>query len=107
MNAVQESITYEPEPTPVRGNLRRLTLEWIDRNPEVFRMFERYALEMVLKGRRFGINLLRERVRWDCIYNYEGEDFKFCNSFSPYVARELLRLHPELADFMRFRKTRF
>jgi hypothetical protein len=100
-------IEYEDDAAPAKGDLRKLTADWIERHPHVFAMFERYACDMANKGRFFGINLLRERVRWECAYNYANDDFKFCNSFSPYVARELVRKHPGLAKHMRFRRTKY
>ncbi len=103
---MQATIEFQEQPAPTRGNLRKLAAEWMERNPQVVSMFERYALDMANKGRRFGINLLRERVRWDCLYNYASEEFKFCNSFSPYVARELVRRHPHLRQHMNFRRTK-
>lgn len=80
--------------------------EWMVRYPHVVSMFENFALELANKGRRFGINLLRERVRWHCIYDYGNEKFKFQNSFSPFVARELIRRHPHLSAYMRCKATR-
>lgn len=76
----------------------------MDAHPEIYRLFEQYALKAAAQGRRFGINLLRERVRWECAFSYDTE-FKICNTHSPYIARRLLRQHPHLGDFLTVRST--
>jgi len=76
------------------------------KNPNVVKMFEKFGQQLVERERRFGINLLRERVRWECIYEHgDGEVYKFQNSFSPYVARYLLWKHPEWTALMRCKRT--
>lgn len=75
---------------------RQRATEWIRNNFKVVEMFETFALALQERGRCFGINLLRERVRWECVYEYGEEAYKFPNEFSPYVARFLLWLHPDL-----------
>ncbi|HYG67725.1 MAG TPA: hypothetical protein VD838_08705, partial [Anaeromyxobacteraceae bacterium] len=84
------SMDYENDPAPVPGDVRDNAEAWMAAHPDVVAMFERFALDLATRGRRFGINLLRERVRWECAYEYGREPFKFCNSFSPYVARRLV-----------------
>ena len=80
------------------GKHRTAAIKWMARNPAVVKMFESFALAMLMQKRRFGINLLRERVRWECIYQYD-EEFKFCNTFSPYlkaiVSNTCLVIDPE------------
>lgn len=76
--------------------------KWIEANPKGFALFERFALELASKNRRFGIGFIAERVRWECfIGNYT--DFKINNNHRAYIARELVRRHPELKDLIEFR----
>lgn len=89
---------------PVLLTVRERAEVWIDENPVAFGMFEQFALELGSKGRKFGINLLRERVRWECTFRWDGE-FKICNSFSPYIARRLLKQYPHLKAYMICHKT--
>ena len=89
-----------------RETIRHQAIEWMSSNPTVVQMFEAYARQLVARNRRFGINLLRERVRWECVYEYDQEDYKFCNDFSPYVARYLLGKYPQWASLMRCKKTK-
>ncbi len=80
---------------------RRAAIVWMRANMNVVALFEKFAGQMVERRKKFGINLLRERVRWQSLYEYDKEEYKFCNSFSPYVARYLLHKHPEWKAFMR------
>ncbi len=70
-------------------------------NKKVVDLFEVFAAEIVSRQRRFGVNLLRERVRWETLYNWGDDEYKFCNTYSPYVARYLLFKHPEWKPYLR------
>jgi hypothetical protein len=76
---------------------------WIDANPAVFAIFERFALELAAEGRRFGIGLLTERVRWEVAFVYRRHDWKINNSHRAYIARALIRRHPQLAELVETR----
>lgn len=79
--------------------------KWIDANPKAFELFERFALELASKNRRFGIGFIAERVRWECFIG-AYEDFKINNNYRAYIARELVRKHPELKDLIEFRSVK-
>lgn len=79
---------------------------WIDNNPTMYGLFVRLALDRVKRGIAFGINQLREVVRWEYEGRKTGVPFKFCNTHSPYVARRMLEQHPEIGNFMRCRATK-
>jgi hypothetical protein len=97
VNATQETIPFDV------GHAAAAR-EWIDANPEAFAMFERFALELAAKGRRFGIALVTERVRWEVAFNYDKTDWKINNSHRAYIARELIARHPKLADLIETRR---
>lgn len=101
------AIDFEDDPAPMQGDLRENAERWIAENPEIFGLFERFALELAGLKQVFGINFLRERVRWECAFFYGNEPFKITNSYSPYIARELVRRHPHLAGHMKFRRTKY
>jgi len=80
---------------------------WIAKHPEVYALFERFALQAAAKGRRFGVKLLAERVRWECFFQRDAEDtFKINNSLVAFIARRLVRDHPKLEKYIEFRKVR-
>lgn len=97
MNATQETIPFDV------GHAAAARA-WMDENPEVVALFERFALELAGKGRRFGMKLLAERVRWECAFFYADSDFKINNNHVAYVARELIRRHPMLAELIETRR---
>ena len=84
---------------------RQLAIKWMRHNMNVVAIFEQFAGRLIARNRYFGINLLRERVRWECIYEYGDDSYKFCNNFSPYVARYLLWKHPDWSKQMRCKQT--
>jgi len=94
------------ENNPFGEDLRRAAEKWITANPDVYRLFIRFALEMSTKGRRFGVKLLAERVRWEVTFTY-GLDYKVNNNYTAYIARMLVADHPSLTPFIQFRKTRY
>jgi hypothetical protein len=87
--------------------LRQAAQEWIDSHPKAMSLFHKFAADMVAARRRFGVKLIAERVRWECyIGSYDGEDFKITNHFVAYIARELVRVNPAVADWIECRRTR-
>ncbi len=80
-------------------------LKWIAANPDGFKMFEFYALEAASTGKRFGIGQIAERVRWETRIKKLGA-FKVNNNHRSYIARELVRRHPQLKDLIEFRSVK-
>ena len=82
--------------------------QWIEDNPQVFALFERFALQMVERGKRFGIGQLAERVRWEVAMSWDKDDqgFRINNNYRAYLARELIKRHPQIEPFIEMRKTK-
>lgn len=76
-------------------------------NAAAFLAVERFALEARDSGRRFGIKLLLERVRWEVVIHFNKPDLKINNSYAPYIARALINKHPDLAALIICRKTKW
>lgn len=73
-------------------------------HPEVFELFERFALQIAAAGRRhYGAKSVFERIRWHAAIS-GGEDFKLNNNFTALYARWFHEQHPELAGFFRTRR---
>jgi len=91
------------------GDLRRKAEEWITANPVIYALTERFALEMASKKKKFGIALLFERVRWEIKVTAQPDEdgFKLNNNHRAYVARRLVQDHPDLAQFLSFRTTKW
>jgi hypothetical protein len=71
-------------------------------NPEVWREFERFALEAANKRKHYGAKSIMERVRWESEIAY-GKDFKANNNFTAYYSRIFAAKYP-LFDLFEFRK---
>lgn len=80
------------------------------RHPEIWRAFERFALELAAAGDGpLGARLVLERVRWElALEPREGRLAvpRVNNNFAPFYARRFARVHPRLADRFRFRRLR-
>lgn len=57
-------------------------------NPDVLRLFVRYADEMRLRGLRVGAKAVWERMRWEMAVRTQGDEFRLNNSFTAYAARD-------------------
>lgn len=79
------------------------TEKWIEQNPEVYAIFRRFAEQMLMRRRRFGIGQLAERVRWELITMREGRDFKINNNYRAYIARRLVKDDPRLEPLIEMR----
>lgn len=89
-----------------QAKLRAKTAAWIAANPQAFKLFETFALQMAARQRRFGMKALAERVRWQVMatWDKDAEGFKLNNNLPAYLGRELVARHPELAAFIEFRR---
>jgi hypothetical protein len=74
-------------------------------NPKVWDLFVGFAQELVEKGRRFGVKLLAERVRWEIRTTWAPDDqgFKINNNWTAYIARDLLDVIPRAKDLIETR----
>lgn len=97
-----------PSPSPPQnGDLRAAAEAWLSANPRVYDLFVRFALEAAAAGKPFGAKLLAERVRWEVmVASRDAAGFKVNNNHVAYVARRLVRDHPHLRQWLRFRQTR-
>ena len=90
---------------PAARSHRAKAREWMDANPKAMALFDRFAMQMATRGRKFGIGLLTERVRWEGVIARDaGKKYKVDNNYRAYVARDLLRRHPCLAGLLTFRR---
>ena len=68
-------------------------------NPHVFKLFERFGSEAhANKRNRFSAYMIRERIRWYTMIATTGSEFKMSNNHTPFYARLLVLVHPEIRD---------
>lgn len=80
--------------------------EWMYKNPRVMDLFRKFAMEKLSAQKRFGIGALTERVRWECSFSHEGEEYKVCNNHRAYIARRLITEIPDLEGLIRLRSVK-
>lgn len=85
--------------------LREKAEQWIAENGQLMDLFARFAEERRAIGRQFGAKALTERVRWECSLSL-FESPKINNNFTAYIARELVRRDPRIADLIECRVTK-
>ena len=73
-------------------------------NPEVWRLFQRFAFEAARAGRtRYSARTIIHRIRWYVEVETRGDHFKINNDFSPFYARLWARAYPSHEDLFETR----
>ncbi|HLT41926.1 MAG TPA: hypothetical protein VKZ95_04410 [Sphingobacteriaceae bacterium] len=91
---VEPNLSYSKD-----TRLWREFLEFHNRHPEVYDVFEEEVLKASNSGRqKYSIYIIREEVRWKL-----RKKFKFNNNFAPYYARVFVEKHPKLKELFNFR----
>lgn len=108
MSTIPDPPNVLPERDYVAKDWRFEATLWRARCPRAYSYMKRRAAEFAGQNRRFGINLLREELRWfpEGIERYSDE-FVFSNCLSPYVARMLIHEDPRLTDLIECRETQW
>ena len=72
---------------------------WHKDNPQVWVLFERFALEAISHGRKkISHWLIVNRIRWETTIVTTGGDFKISNDHIAFYARLWKAKHPEHKD---------
>lgn len=79
-----------------------MTTDWIERNPEAAALLLQYAREMASHGRRFGVKLIAERVRYEMAL--AGSPLKLNNDMTAYIGRWIAEQNPFVGQYMHFRR---
>lgn len=81
-------------------------LKYHRENPQIYTMFERFALQVIQAGRKnFGVGAIAERLRWYSAMETIGDSYKINNNYRAFYARLFEAQHPEYAGFFRKRKS--
>jgi hypothetical protein len=71
-------------------------LDWHEDNPHIYDGLVRLAREVKAAGfDRCSLRLLYERLRWESMFETEGEAYKMPNNWVPGYARLLMHLEPD------------
>lgn len=82
--------------------------EWLEQNPLVWELFERFTFEAIAAGmRRYSADAICHRIRWHVeIETCDRDGFKLNNNHVAYLARLFAKKNPKHADFFRLRAQR-
>lgn len=98
----------EEELDPKTRDRRAQAEEWRKRCPNAYEWCRNQALAYARDKMAFGINLIREELRWKAKdVEHSGMGYMFPNDISPYVSRMLIEDHPELAEFIKTKETKW
>jgi hypothetical protein len=77
-------------------------------NPSVYKRLVAHARvwRHAQPGRKLGIGMLFERLRWDLALQTRGEPIKLNNNYRSYYARLIMAQEPDLADIFATRRLR-
>ena len=71
------------------------------KNPHVYQLFKRYALEASIRERRFSARTIIHRMRWFTQVETDDPDgFKINDHWSPYYARMFVEDFPQYEHFV-------
>jgi hypothetical protein len=91
---------------PVRVDRQKFE-EYHAKNPQVYQLLRRFALEAHRSGRvRLSISLLFERVRWYTTVETQGDVFKVNNTHRAWYVRLLMQDEPDLMGCFETRKSK-
>jgi hypothetical protein len=80
-------------------------LKYHGENPELYKMFEKFAFDAMRSGRkRFSIWMIANRIRWYSMIETTGKEFKVSNDYLACYARFLIWKHPEFEGFFQIKE---
>lgn len=82
------------------GDMKEQFVKFHQQFPQVYVMFERFALHLLNRGRtKIGSKMIIERIRWEVTVNSRDVDgFKINNNYTAYYARMFMDNHKEYPE---------
>lgn len=101
---MQAEFSFAPPKIDRREELRRACIAFHRKNPEVWRMFRRFACDRRAQGFcHYSAKAIWHRLRWE-IETPGDENVKLNNNFPSFYARALMRLDPSFLGFFELRR---
>jgi hypothetical protein len=102
--SIRSSSSYDEESRP---EMIERWMNWISENPNVFTLFEKYAIDAIKAGRkRFGGQMIVERIRWYSTVETKGDDYKIRNEFVAFLTRMFEERNPEYKGFFYMKRSK-
>jgi hypothetical protein len=77
--------------------------EYHKENPEIYTMFEEYALKAAKHRKRYSAKIIFHIMRWDTMIGGRGSDYKIDDGWISHYSRLFMENHPELGNFFELR----
>ena len=88
------------------SNVNQLFQAYNQAHPEVYKTFEKMALELISKGvKHYGSKAIIEAIRYHTSVS-EGREFKINNNITPLFARVFEQRHPQHQGFFQKRASK-
>lgn len=81
--------------------------EWRSRNRDVWRKVEDFAVGEARQRRRFSIQTIIERLRWQDNVDADGRKLRIPNAYGAIWARVLMAEHPGMEQFITHGRSTF
>lgn len=83
-------------------DLKQRWWAWHNKNPHVWKLFEKFTLMAISKGHKnLSAWLVVNRIRWETSIETQGDDFKISNDFIALYARYFMHKYPQYNGFFR------
>lgn len=93
---------------PKGRDLSAEAADWIRTHPLTAALFLKFARELASRGRRFGIGMITERIRYEGLFEgWKPEDYKVNNNHRAYIARWIIAQDPAIEKYIEFRETKW
>jgi len=80
-------------------------IDYIAHNYDVWREFERFALQAIAANRKIGAKAIMERVRWEVEIEKSGE-YRANNNYTAYLSRVFELKHPHHQGYFEMREVK-
>lgn len=72
-------------------------------NPNVYKLFERFALEASKYKQKYSAKSIFHRIRWETMVSEKDSQYKIDDGWISHYARKFMDNYPELKDFFEVR----
>jgi|TARA_R110000868_G_scaffold151671_1_gene376222 hypothetical protein len=72
-------------------------------NPNVYKLFERFALEASKYKQKYSAKSIFHRIRWETMVSEKDSQYKIDDGWISHYARKFMDNYPELEDFFEVR----
>tara|TARA_R110001599_G_scaffold311116_2_gene518384 strand:- start:299 stop:592 length:294 start_codon:yes stop_codon:yes gene_type:complete len=72
-------------------------------NPDIYKMFERFALQASKYKERYSAKSIFHRIRWETMVNEKDSQYKIDDGWISHYARKFMECNPEHKGFFETR----